>query len=1118
MKSKGKTIAGLFLSLMMCAVLCVFVGTKDTVKANADESETVISLTGLQMRGLSDNTYYQYIVLLSEEYKGLTQQVEKIESTLTSDKITLYMSKEDPTGTKLSDLTVKHVDQNFWGENGVFISIADFDSTYGGHQVYKITIEKGCKLPYLKDGVAGTYTVDENYTFINDNYGNADKQYSAFDWAGEKTKTVSLDGVQLRGEAVFPDNSWYHYLAISSPAFSGMASIEDPPIENGSFASTLNKITLYKVENGEFVSKTLDQLGANHSELNRWGTTALLYGFNEYKNGWDGVTVYKIAVEKGCELVVGTSGSVKYKFIVDENYVFYNSDYGKDATNENRFGAFNWTSTASIPYKAEEQTVSVGDIQLRGIEGDDSRNHYLVIKSDAYNNLGESEEIADGLAVNDLSKITLYTAKDGALTGKTLAELGVNRIGRNKWSEKGAFIAFDKYKNGWDGSTVYKVVVGQGAKFVSELSADGVEKVFVVDKDYTFYNSDFGTASAKFGAFNWTDTASMPYKTVEENVSLEGAQLRGIPGDDSWYHYLVLLSSAYSNLGESEKIESGLEASDLSKITLYTVKDGVLTGKTLAELGANHIGRNKWSAEGAFIAFNEYKNGWDGSTVYKVVVEQGAKFVSELSADGIATVFVAEADYTFYNSDFGTESAKFGALSWTSTANIPYKVEERTVSIDGIQLRGAAALPDDSWYHYLVIKSDAYNDLAETEEIVGGLNANDLTKIKLYTSDTDSYKTLAELGVNHIGRNLWDEKGAFIGFDMFKEGYNGKQVYKVVIEKGVKFTASVEDGVATVFVVDKDYTFFNLNYNVNGAEWGAFKWQDTPIPTSVENTGEIKVTGITNQSDGIQRWLILCFNDKFVGTHDVTYYDAMGYSNVLDNVLIYSGTDLSQTPVTLREIIKGAIMIGQFGSPDRIGFEINNDSKFNGSNAYIVVIEAGCEMPYYKDGVFSKRTVTEDTTFINDNYGKTGEISGETGSDLRTYEDWSIEWSPAAFVTYKVVGAEKTFDKVCLTVGTVLDVDAFNIDGLYLSVTDNLGYTYYGQIITPDRDVEITLTYSTEKPADYVDDADENGNTVTEDNKGNKAVIIAVVCGVSVAVIAAAVVVALILKKKHKRG
>lgn len=1117
MKSKGKTIAGLFLSLMMCAVLCVFVGTKDTAKANADESETIISLTGLQMRGMSDNGWYQYIVLLSDAYSELTQ-VESIDATtLSSDKITLYMSAADTIGTKLSDLTVQHVDQHFWSTNGVFINTAEFNSTHGGHQVYKITVDKGCKLPYLKDGVVGTYTVDENYTFINAHYDDSNYKCSEEIWAGEKTKTVSLDGVQLRGEAGLPDNSWYHYLAVSSPTFSGMASSEDA-IENGSFASTLNKITLYKVENGEFVSKTLDQLGANHSELNRWGTTALLYGFNDYKNGWDGVTVYKIAVEKGCELVVETSGSVKYKFIVDENYVFYNSDYGKESTDANRFGAFNWTSTASIPYKAEEQTVSVGDIQLRGIEGDDSRNHYLVIKSDAYNDLGESEEIADGLAVNDLSKITLYTVKDGALTGKTLAELGVNHIGRNKWSEKGAFIAFDEYKNGWDGSTVYKVVVEQGTKFVSELSADGIEKVFVVDKDYTFYNSDFGTASAKFGAFNWTDTASMPYKTVEENVSLEGAQLRGIPGDDSWYHYLVLLSSAYSNLGESEKIESGLEASDLSKITLYTVQNGVLTGKTLAELGANHIGRNKWGAKGAFIAFNEYKNGWDGSTVYKVVVEQGAKFVSELSADGIATVFVAEAEHTFYNSGFGSESAKFGALSWSDTAKIPYKAEEQTVSLDGIQLRGAADLPDNSWYHYLVIKSDAYNDLAETEEIVGGLTANDLTKIKLYTSDTDSYKTLAELGVNHIGRNLWKEKGAFIGFDMFKEGYNGKQVYKVVIEKGAKFTASVNNGVATVFVVDKDYTFFNLNYNVNGAEWGAFKWQDTPIPTSVENTGEIKVTGITNQSDGIQRWLILCFNDKFVGTHDVTYYDAMGYSNVLDNVLIYSGTDLSQTPVTLREIIKGAITIGQFGSPDRIGFEINNDSKFNGSNAYIVVIKAGCEMPYYKDGVFSKRTVTEDTTFINDNYGKTGEISGETGSDLRTYEDWSIEWSPAAFVTYKVVGAEKTFDKVCLTAGTVLDVDAFNIDGLYLSVTDNLGYAYYGQIITPDRDVEITLTYSTEKPADYVDDADENGNTVTEDNKGNKAVIIAVVCGVSVAVIAAAAVVALILKKKHKRG
>lgn len=72
MKSKGKILAGLFLSLMMCAALCVFVGPKDTAKANADESDTVISLTGVKMRGMSDNGWYQYIVLLSDAYSELS--------------------------------------------------------------------------------------------------------------------------------------------------------------------------------------------------------------------------------------------------------------------------------------------------------------------------------------------------------------------------------------------------------------------------------------------------------------------------------------------------------------------------------------------------------------------------------------------------------------------------------------------------------------------------------------------------------------------------------------------------------------------------------------------------------------------------------------------------------------------------------------------------------------------------------------------------------------------------------------------------------------------------------------------------------------------------------------
>lgn len=112
MKSKGKSVVGLLLLLVLCLSLCAVsvVGTDNTV-AQAD-GETEISLTGIQMRGAINGWYY-YLVLQSDGYNGLAMSEENADckTILTSDKIKLYTSADD-SGTTLTDLTVQHVDQN----------------------------------------------------------------------------------------------------------------------------------------------------------------------------------------------------------------------------------------------------------------------------------------------------------------------------------------------------------------------------------------------------------------------------------------------------------------------------------------------------------------------------------------------------------------------------------------------------------------------------------------------------------------------------------------------------------------------------------------------------------------------------------------------------------------------------------------------------------------------------------------------------------------------------------------------------------------------------------------------------------------------------------------------
>ncbi len=712
-------------------------------------------------------------------------------------------------------------------------------------------------------------------------------------------------------------------------------------------------------------------------------------------------------------------------------------------------GAGRWAE--AVPAYAEssltETEISLTGIQLRAPGLESPWYTYLVLLSPSYAEVAANEEVASGLANSDLSGIRLYTvSEDGELAGNAITP---NHIETTKWGQPGGFIGFDEFKDGLDGEKVYKAFIPKGTKIaVSSTQA------FVVDKDYTFFNKNYGNAEAKLESNDWAATPCAPYTDVCPELSLTGVQMRCLDGvtTNDYYNYLVLISSSHEGMLSAENLENGLLYSDLSGIRLYTVgSDGELVGNAITP---NHLAQNWWGQPGAFIAFNEYSQGVDGASVYKIYVPKGTKLFLADAEKG--QVYSVDQDYAFYNVNYRNEEKKGESLDWSPTPSTPPTFEETEISLTGIQLRAPGL--ESPWYTYLVLLSPSYAEVAASEEVASGLANSDLSGIRLYTVSEDGELVGNAITPNHIETTKWGQPGGFIGFDEFKDGLDGEKVYKAFIPKGTKIAVSSTQA----FVIDRDYTFYNTNYGNEKTKLESFSWQETALPYEVENTGSIHIRGVTNQSDGDSRWLIVYLDDKqYPETNkDGTFYDALGLSNVLDKIYLYSSSDISKEPIKLRDIFTGFITLGQFSSKDALGFTIKNDESVNGTNLYAVSIEEGCEIPLEEDGAYTKRTVASKVTFLNNNYGKSGDIPGETGKDKRTYEDWSIDWSKGAFLTYTVVGADLHFQKVCLPVGSQIDASSFALDGYEVTIQDNLGYTYYEKIIVPESDAVITLTYS----------------------------------------------------------
>ena len=556
---------------MLVSWLPLYASASEEIAA-AEETKQTISLSGIQMRGAINGWYY-YLVLKSDAYSALSTNVETIENALalsTLNKIRLYTSAEDTTGTALSDLTVQHIGRNIWGENGAFINFAEYDTTYGGHQVYKVVIEEGCEL--LAD--TGTvYVVDKTYTYINGDYGDESKKLEAYNWTLEETpaeKTeISLNGVQMRGAI----NGWYYYLVLKSDAYSALSTNVET-IENAPALSTLNKIRLYTSAE-DTTGTALSDLTVQHIGRNIWGENGAFINFAEYDTTYGGHQVYKIVIEEGCELLADTDTI----YVVDQTYTYYNGDYGDESK---KLEAFDWTTEA--PSTATKTEISLNGVQMRGaING---WYYYLVLKSDAYSALSTNvETIENAPELSTLNKIRLYTSAEDT-TGTALSDLTVQHIGRNIWGENGAFINFAEYDTTYGGHQVYKIVIEEGC----ELLAD-TDTIYVVDQTYTYYNGDYGDESKKLEAFNWIQ-ADFLTKVEQWNLVLcdeiAASFCVSVPGivsadavmyvTDGYGTHQYPLSDADQDVSGNYIFTARLAAAQLSDIITLQLRDGEAQG------------------------------------------------------------------------------------------------------------------------------------------------------------------------------------------------------------------------------------------------------------------------------------------------------------------------------------------------------------------------------------------------------------------------------------------------------------------------------------------------------------------------------------------------------------
>ena len=695
----------------------------------------------------------------------------------------------------------------------------------------------------------------------------------------------------------------------------------------------------------------------------------------------------------------------------------------------------------SVSADVQTKEVAITGVELRAEVS--SAQYYFVLKTNEYgevpvNTLVENTENYATL----LSNVTLYTSETdetGILASSVCKAEGWKL---NLWGSAGIMfpMSAEDYEM-YSGSSVYKVSVAKGTVLPC-LDMD-----LIVIEDITFTNDSYGNEANKYSSFFWTKL--VVFTSME--VAITGVQLRADPASD--LYYLVLLTNEHAQVSVGLTVSNtDYYAELLSQVMIYmseTDETGI-SAADVCEMDGWVL--NRWSSGGLMLPITaENYERYNGTTVYKVSVKAGA-----ILPCGNAELTVIE-DVAYTNDGYGEESSKYEAFAWSI-----YLGENLTVvaELTGVQLRAAP----ESGIYYFVITSEQYADVPFGESVPSLPKYNELlSKVRLYTSEEDEVGVLAAEICNSSNwvMNLWDSHGVM--FPMTAENYekyNGTTVYKIVIEGNTVIPCYGVD-----LWVDADSVYLNTTYGNEEMKNSGFYW--SYIPSKIVNFGECTLTDINNRSNDLTdtRWLFLFFTETFEAMQDVSGW--IKQLNTLDYIEFYPTDDLTQTPISLRDVYTGSTVVKQFDQSTAMTFTI--DAQYSGAKMYMLVVKAGCQIPYIENGEYGYRVVTSGKSFINDKYGETGDIFGlydEMGMP-RTYENWGVWWTAVSRVSFQVIGLDNvSYPTLILPAGDIIDLRDYAVEGYKVSLSTAAGDKCIGGYVVPDEGAQLVLTYTVDDGKD----------------------------------------------------
>ena len=687
-------------------------------------------------------------------------------------------------------------------------------------------------------------------------------------------------------------------------------------------------------------------------------------------------------------------------------------------------------------FATDTPVVAVTSVQLRADVG--TSQYYLVLNTNEYGLVQGTYTVTETAPYVDLLySVRLYlseTDTEGVLASAVCSPTGWKI---NQWGSAGLMIPMtaQNYEI-YNGASVYKISVEKDTIFPNE---NGELKII---EDVSFINQNYGNQDAKYGSFNWLkEIPVLPSADVE----VFNVQLRADVGSSCYY--LVLQVSAYAELGASaftvEHPEYYLDT--LDKISLYTSKDddGILLSEICLSTGWV---LNKWTSHGVMfpIGAEDYEQLYNGTTVYKVTVEEGA--VLPYVNSNLTVIKTT----SFINSGYQNQDAKYQAFSWSIDDGVSYDTELE-MAITGVQLRADPL----SGLYYFVVRAENYATVMQGQLVSDPSLFDVLSKIKIYTSK-DGEGVLAKDVCLAEGweMNRWESHG--IMFPMTAEKYalyNATTVYKVEILEGAVFP-----GDNCKLTVTEGHIYLNLNYGDESARDAGFTW--SYMPSVIHDFGSCTLTDMNNRSSGDtgERWLFLFFTETFESTQIVSAW--IESLNALDYIEFYPTRDLTQTPISLREVYTGNTTIKQFGQNTAMTFSI--DELYSGKNMYMLRVKPGCQIPYIENGRYGYRVVENGKSFTNDKFDETGDIFGlfdEKGMP-RTYENWGVWWTSVRQVTFTVKGIEGlSYPSKIVAAGDVIDLKDFEVKGYKVTLTTLDGDRCIGGYIVPDKDVTLVITY-----------------------------------------------------------